>query len=94
MSPPLFARFYMNGPALYEKIKEVSSSQNYYIASEDPSKKVIHLHKRVGGKTIHLLIHVGEGKDRSVAIEVKPGYEGTYMDYGRRFLESLKKVAR
>ncbi|MGQ9759659.1 MAG: hypothetical protein ACUVQ5_03690 [Candidatus Methanomethylicaceae archaeon] len=94
MAPPLFARFYLNGPALYEKVKEVASSQGYYIAFEDSTKKVLHLHKRVGGRTIHLLIHVGEGKDRSVAIEVKPGYEGIYMDYGRRFLENMKKVAR
>lgn len=93
MAPPLFARFYLNGPALYEKVKEVASSQNYYIASEDPTK-LLHLHKRVRGKTIHLLIYIGEGKDRSIAIEVRPGYEGLYMDYGRRFLEDLKKVAR
>ncbi|MCX8182487.1 MAG: hypothetical protein N3D12_05155 [Candidatus Methanomethyliaceae archaeon] len=94
MAPPIFARFYINGSALFEKIKEVASSENYQIAFEDPSKKVIHLHKKVMGRTIHLIIHVGDGKDRSMAIEVKPGYEGIYLDYGRKFLESLKKVAR
>jgi len=94
MAPPIFARFYINGAALFEKVKEVASLQSYEIAFEDPSKKMIHLHKKVRGRTIHLLIHVGDGKDRSIAIEVKPGYEGTHMDYGRKFLESLKKVAR
>ncbi|MGC8937003.1 MAG: hypothetical protein ACP5KV_06570 [Candidatus Methanomethylicaceae archaeon] len=94
MAPPIFARFYMNGPALFEKIKEVASSQNYQIAFEDPSKKIIHLHKKDRGRTIHLIVYVGDGKDRSIAIEVKPGYEGIYMDYSRRFLEGLKKVAR
>ncbi|MDH5811651.1 MAG: hypothetical protein QXZ28_00095 [Candidatus Methanomethylicaceae archaeon] len=94
MAPPIFARFYINGSALFEKIKEVASSESYQIAFEDPSNKVIHLHKKVRGRTIHLIIYVGDGKDRSIAIEVKPGYEGIYMDYGRKFLASLKKVAR
>lgn len=94
MAPPIFARFYINGSALFEKIKEVASSEGYQIALEDPSKKMIHLHRKARGRTIHLLIYVDDGKDRGIAIEVKPGYEGIYMDYGRRFLESLKKVAR
>lgn len=94
MALPLFARFYMNGQALYDKIKEVAKAQNYHVAYEDPLNKVIHLHKRAFGKTIHLIVYVGDGKDRSVAIDVKPGYEGVYMDFGRRFLLELKKVAR
>lgn len=94
MAPPLFARFYTNGQALYDKIKEVAKSQNYHIAYEDPLNKTIHLHKRGLGKTIHLIIYIGDGKDRSIAIDVKPGYEGIYMDFARKFLLELKKVAR
>lgn len=94
MALPLFARFYINGQALYDKIKEIARAQGYQIAYEDPSNKIIHLHKRTFGRTVHLIVHVGDGKDRSVAIEVKPGYEGVYLDFGRRFLLELKKVAR
>jgi hypothetical protein len=94
MAPPLFARFYINGQMLYEKVKEIAKHQNYEIIYEDPVNKIIHIHKKARGKTVHLIIHIGDGKDRSLAIDVKPGYEGFSMDYGRRFLEEIKKVAR
>ncbi|MCC6013181.1 MAG: hypothetical protein LM593_02330 [Candidatus Verstraetearchaeota archaeon] len=94
MAPPLFTRLYINGQVLYEKVKEIAKNQNYEITYEDSINKILHIHKKAHGRTIHLIIYIGDGKDRSLAIDVKPGYEGLSMDYGRRFLEEIKKVAR
>ncbi len=92
--PTLFARFYNNGADLFKKIKQVVGHQNYQIAAEDPENGTLHIHKKVSGKTVHLIVHVGSGKDRGVKIDVMPGDEGYYMDCGRQFIEELKKVAR
>jgi hypothetical protein len=94
MVPTLFAHFYTNGAALYEKIKGVATSQNYFISLDDPDKGVLHLHKRVSGRMVHLELYIGNEKDRGISVRVRPGDEGTYMDYGRQFIEGLKKVVR
>lgn len=92
--PTLFARFYNNGADLYEKAKLVAGSQNFQVSSEDPASGILHMHKKVSGKTVHLILYIGSGKDRGVKIDVMPGDEGYYMDCGRQFIEALKKVAR
>jgi len=92
--PTLFARFYNNGADLFEKAKQVACCQKYQIASEDPASGTLHVHKKVSGKMVHILLYIGSGKDRGVKIDVMPGDEGYYMDCGRQFIEELKKVAR
>jgi len=92
--PTLFARFYNNGADLFEKAKQVACCQNYQIASEDPASGTLHMHKKVSGKMVHILLYIGSGKDRGVKIDVMPGDEGYYMDCGRQFIEELKMVAR
>jgi len=94
MVPTLFAHFYTNSVTLYEKAKEVATNQNYSISRDDPSNGVMHLHKKVSGKMVHLEVYVGTGRDRGLSVSVKPGDEGIYMDYGRQFIEGLKKVVR
>lgn len=94
MTPELFTRFLLNGEPLYQRAKQVAESQCYQIVLDDPANRTFHAHKRVSGKTIHLEIYVGEGKDRGVTVTVRPGDEGAYMDYGRLFLDELKKVVR
>ncbi|MEM2126497.1 MAG: hypothetical protein QXX77_00785 [Candidatus Methanosuratincola sp.] len=90
--PILYTRFFLNGGDLYSKTKEVASNLNYAVASEDLGKGYIHLHKKESGRTVHLHLYIGSGKDRGIAVEVKPGDEGLYMDYARHFIESLKKA--
>ncbi|MBM5805826.1 MAG: hypothetical protein FJZ49_07200 [Candidatus Verstraetearchaeota archaeon] len=92
--PTLFAHFYTNGPALYDKAKEVAAGQNYSISLDDPTNGVMHLHKKASGRMVHLEVHIGTGRDRGMSVSVKPGEEGIYMDYGRQFIEGLKKVVR
>ncbi|MGA2573630.1 MAG: hypothetical protein ABSF36_05410 [Candidatus Methanomethylicaceae archaeon] len=94
MAPTLFAHFYTNGPSLYEKAKDVATALNYSISLDDPSKGVMHLHKKISGRMVHLNISVGSGRERTIAIEVMPGGEGYYMDCGRHFILELKKVVR
>ncbi len=92
--PILYTRVFLNGGDLYSKTKEVASKLNYIIASEDPAVGYIHLHKKGSGRTVHLHLYIGSGKDRGVAVEVKPGDEGLYMDYARQFIEGLKTGVR
>jgi len=94
MVPTLFARFFTNGPLLVEKAKEVALAQGYTISVDESEKGILHLHKKVPGRMIHLLIYIGSSSDRSMAVEVRPGDEGLYMDYGREFIDGLRKVAR
>ncbi|MEJ5293090.1 MAG: hypothetical protein WHS82_05795 [Candidatus Methanosuratincola sp.] len=89
--PILYARFFLNGEALYSRTKEVASKLNYAVAKEDPGKGYVHLHKKESGRTVHLHLYMGSGKDRGIAVEVKPGDEGLYMDYARQFIDGLKK---
>lgn len=92
--PVIYARFLSNGGHLYSKSKEVASRMNYYVVSEDQERGYMHLHKKEAGRTVHLHLYLGSGKDRGVAIEVKPGDEGFYMDYARQFVEELKRAVR
>ncbi|MDI9644087.1 MAG: hypothetical protein QFX35_02570 [Candidatus Verstraetearchaeota archaeon] len=92
--PIVYTRFYSNGECVYSKTKEVALAMKYTVASEDPARGHIHLHKRESGRTVHLHLYIGAGRDRGVALEVKPGDEGVYLDYARRFLEGLKKAVR
>lgn len=94
MMPELFARFLLNGEPLYQQAKQVAESQNYQIVLDDPINRTFHAHKKVSGKMIHLDVYVGGGKDRGITVAVRPGGEGTYMDYGRLFLDELRKVVR
>jgi len=94
MGPTLFAHFYTNGTPLFEKAKEVAASLDYTVSMDDPSGGILHLHKKISGRMTHLIIQVGTGKDRSLAIEVLPGDEGYYMDLGRQFIRELKKIVR
>ncbi len=92
--PAMHARFFINGGDLYSKTKEVASNLKYTVASEDMERGYIHLHKKESGRTVHLHLYIGTGKDRGIAVEVKPGDEGLYMDYARQFIDSLKKAVR
>jgi hypothetical protein len=94
MVPTLYASFFADGPAIYEKAREVAASQGYVVAAADPQKGLLHLHKKGSGKTVHLIIHLGVKGDRAIAVEVMPGDEGRYMDFGRQFISELKKVVR
>jgi len=94
MVPTLYARFFADGPALYEKAKEVALSQGYAVMVDNPEKGLIHLHKKGSGKTVHLIVYVGGKSDRSIAVEVMPGDEGRYMDFGRHFIDGLHKAVR
>lgn len=92
--PIVYTRFFSNGEYLYSKTKEVALSMKYAVASEDPERGYIHLHKRESGRTVHLHLYIGSGRDRGIAVEVKPGDEGIYMDYARRFVDGLKRAVR
>lgn len=92
--PTLFTRFYNNGADLYEKAKLVAGNQNFQVSSGDPANGILHMHKKVSGKMVHLVLYIGSGKDHGIKIDVMPGDEGYYMDCGRQFIEALKKVAR
>lgn len=90
--PTLFARFYNNGADLYQKAKEVAAKANFTIAKEDQQNGIMHLHKKVGGRTVHMVVQVGSGKERCIVLDIFPGDEGYYMDTGRAFIDGLKKV--
>jgi hypothetical protein len=94
MVPTLFARFFTSGPTLYDKAKEVALAQGYAVSVDDPEKGMLHLHKKESGKMVHLVIFMGGKSDRSIAVEVKPGDEGSYMDHGREFIDGLRKAVR
>ncbi len=94
MVPTLFARFLTNGPALFEKAKEVGEAQGYSISVGDQENGVLHLHKKESGRMVHLVIYIGNKNDRALAVEVIPGDEGLYMDDGRDYLDALRKVVR
>ncbi len=92
MVPTLFARFFATNPVLHEKALEVAKEQGYSVAGDDLEKGVLHLHRKKRGKMVHLVVYLGGGLDRSVAVEVKPGDEGSYMDQGRVFIAGLHKA--
>lgn len=94
MVPTLFARFFTTGSTLLEKAKEVALAQGYAVSADDPEKGTLHLHKKESGKMVHLLVYIGGKSDRSIAVEVRPGDEGSYMDHGREFIAGLRKAVR
>lgn len=94
MVPTLYASFFADGPALHEKAKEVALAQGYAIVAEDADRGVIHLHKKQSGKTVHLNVYLGGKSERSIAVQVIPGDEGRYMDFGRNFIDGLRKAVR
>ncbi len=94
MVPTLFARYFATNSALHEKTLEVAKDQGYFISVDDPERGTLHLHKKDKGRMVHLVIFIGNGQDRSIAIEVRPGDEGSYMDYGRAFIVGLNRVLR
>lgn len=92
MVPTLFARFFATNPTLHEKLLEVAKEQGYAVSTDDKEKGILHLHKKQRGKMVHLVVFLGNKQDRSIAVEVRPGDEGSYMDYGRAFISDLRKV--
>lgn len=94
MVPTLFARFFATAPVLHEKALEVAKEQGYSVSVDDAETRVLHLHKKERGKMVHLLVFMGDKQDRSIAIEVRPGDEGLYMDRGRAFIAGLRKAVR
>jgi hypothetical protein len=94
MVPTLFARFFATSPTLREKAIEVAQTQGYFVSVDDNEKGMLHMHKKESGKMVHLIVYVGDKNDRSIAVDVKPGDEGSYMDHGREFIAGLKKVVR
>lgn len=94
MVPTLYARFFADSSAIREKAKEVAVAQGYTITVDDPGKSLLHLHKREGGRMVHLTVYVGGEGERAVSVEVRPGDEGRYMDFGRQFIQGLRNAVR
>lgn len=94
MVPTLFARFFTDGSVLFQKAKEVAKAQGYAVSVDNSEIGLLHLHKKEAGRMVHLLVHVGNKGDRALAVEVRPGDEGLYMDYGREYIENLRKAVR
>jgi len=92
--PTLYARFYNNSTNLYSKVKEVARNDHFSSSIDDPVKGILHLHTRIRGKTVHLILYIGNGNDRGITISILPGDEGWYMNFGRQFIDSLKEVAK
>jgi hypothetical protein len=94
MVPTLFARFLTNGPVLFEKAKDVALAQGYAVSVNDSENGILHLHKKESGRMVHLVVYIGSKSERALAVEVIPGDEGLYMDYGREYIDGLRKAIR